>query len=318
MCSGVVMQQRHLPSMPDRLEQQRGTAESDARERLVVDGRTAALAGAPFVPVTGGLSNFAWRAADAAGEWCVRLARVGTESLGADPASECRILLLVAAAGLAPPVLRCDPDARLLVTRWIAGACPPGGAARGAHYGRLARVLAGLHALPVREDIRAVDFAAQGAALEHTVLEDPERRLRTTAATVFRDLEREPGPSVLCHNDLNAQNMIEDGSGRIWLVDWEYSGCGEAVFDLASCASQHQMSHAQARRFVQLYRAAGGTCADERFQWARWGFDYVQWLWYRAFRSHGDAAERQLADERAARLARTLLERASSLPHCNN
>jgi thiamine kinase len=304
--------------MPDCLEHQRGVAESDARGRLAADSRTAALAGAPFVPVEGGLSNFAWRAADDSGEWCVRLARVGTESLGADPVSECRILPLVAAAELAPAVLRCDPQARILVTRWITGACPPAGAVRGVHYARLARVLAGLHALPVRGGIRVVDFAAQGSVLAHALGEDAEQRLRKTAATVFRELAREPGPSVLCHNDLNAQNMIENGGGRIWLVDWEYAGLGEAVFDLASCASQHQMSHAQARRFVQLYRAAGGTCADERFYWARWGFDYVQWLWYRAFRLHGDAAERQLAEERAARLAITLLERASSLPHCNN
>ena len=143
-------------------------------------------------------------------------------------------------------------------------------------------------------------------------------RLHTTAATVFRALAREPGPSVLCHNDLNSQNMIEDGAGRLWLVDWEYAGRGDAAFDLGSCTSQHHMSHAQSRRFLQLYRAAGGNCAEERLLWARWGFDYVQWLWYRAFGSHGDAGERHLAEERATLLAITLLKRASSLPHCNN
>jgi thiamine kinase-like enzyme len=172
--------------------------------------------------------------------------------------------------------------------------------------------------LPVRRNVRAVDFAVQASGLGQIARVDAEQRLRETAATVFRNLARAPEPSVLCHNDLNPQNMIEDSAGRLWLVDWEYAGVSEAVFDLASCASQHQMSHAQARSFLQLYRAAGGTCADERFLWARWGFDYVQWLWYRAFQSHGDAAERQLAEERAARLAITLLERASSLPHCNN
>ena len=248
----------------------------------------------------------------------MRLARVGTESLGADPANECRILQLVAAAGLAPPILRCDPEARVLVTRWITGACPPAGAVQGAHHAKLAHVLAGLHALPLRVDVRTVNFAVQANVLEHALREDADQRLRTTAAIVFRELAREPGPSVLCHNDLNAHNIIEDAAGRLWLVDWEYGGRSEAAFDLASCASQHQMAHAQARHFLQLYRAAGGICADERFNWARWGFDYVQWLWYRAFRSHGDAAEQRLADERAARLAITLLERASSLPHCNN
>ena len=286
--------------MPDRLERQRDTAESEARARLALDSRTAALAAAPFVPVMVGLSNFAWRAADQAGEWCVRLARVGTESLGADPASECRVLQVVAAAGLAPPILRCDPDARLLVSRWITGACPPAGAAHGDHHARLACVLAGLHVLPLRGDVRTVDFAVQADALEQALREVAERPLRATAASVFRELAREPGPPALCHNDLNPANMSTIAARAPWFVDWEYAGIGDPAFDLASCASQHELSHAMRRRFLARYRLAGGICAASRFLLARWASITCSGSGIARFRSRQGAAERNAAERRAA------------------
>ncbi len=47
-----------------------------------------------------------------------------------------------------------------------------------------------------------------------------------------------PFRPVLCHNDLLAANLLDEPtSGRIRLVDWEYSGMGHPLFDLANAAS---------------------------------------------------------------------------------
>ncbi|HEU5119122.1 MAG TPA: phosphotransferase, partial [Isosphaeraceae bacterium] len=47
-----------------------------------------------------------------------------------------------------------------------------------------------------------------------------------------------PFRPVLCHNDLLAANLLDEpSSGRIRLVDWEYSGMGHPLFDLANAAS---------------------------------------------------------------------------------
>jgi thiamine kinase-like enzyme len=41
---------------------------------------------------------------------------------------------------------------------------------------------------------------------------------------------------VLCHNDLMPANLIIDGA-RLCLVDWEYSGVGHRLFDLANASA---------------------------------------------------------------------------------
>jgi thiamine kinase-like enzyme len=55
-----------------------------------------------------------------------------------------------------------------------------------------------------------------------------------------RELDRALGPfkPALCHNDLLATNILDEGH-RLWLVDWEYAGLGRPLFDLASVAANN-------------------------------------------------------------------------------
>lgn len=45
---------------------------------------------------------------------------------------------------------------------------------------------------------------------------------------------------TFCHNDLLCANFIDSGD-KLWLIDWEYSGYGPRLFDLANIASNAQM-----------------------------------------------------------------------------
>ena len=320
------------------------------------------LATAPMSPIVGGLSNFSWHARAAGRECFVRLAHPGGAALGADHANECAVLQLAAAAGIAPPVVHCDPDRGVLVTQWIATdheRDPAANAARPlARVGRpvderavgtLAQTLARLHALEVPDSLRRVDFAVQAQALATSLdaaradreaaagsrsADASARRrqkatsarrqhaaagLRSTASELFAQYAVAPRALALCHHDLNALNLLQDPSGRLWIVDWEYAGLGDPALDLASYACQHQLRLAQRRHLASAYREAGGAVDDTRLELACWLFDYVQWLWYRAALVVDAApAAVSLADTRARRLARSLRERASGLLRCNN
>ena len=48
---------------------------------------------------------------------------------------------------------------------------------------------------------------------------------------------RNAPPSVPCHNDLLADNYLDDGE-RLWLVDWEYSGNNDPAFELGNTAQE--------------------------------------------------------------------------------
>ncbi len=294
----------------------RDQAERELRARLAGDARTRVLASAAFVPVVGGLSNFAWRATGEFGDWFLRLARPGTEQLGADHVNECRVLECAAAAGFAPSVLRCDPAARVLVTRWVAGPEPMATSRRGISTRAMAGLLARLHATAAPGDLQRVDFAARAGVLA-AMLRDAGP-LQDLAGRVFASLAATPVQTVLCHNDLNRENLVCDASGRWWLVDWEYAGCGDPAFDLASFASQHEFGPDALAALTNEYRAAGGRMEPDRLTLARWAFDYVQWLWYRAFPGLEEWPDPIGLADRAGTLAAALHERASGLPHCNN
>ena len=296
-------------------------AEREARRALAANPGTADLAQAPFEPVPGGFSNFAWcvTAGDGTRRF-VRLASRQVERLGADHGNECRVLALVAAAGWAPPVIRCDPPARLLVTRWI-----DAGRVKGTKAGppdrlrRLARLLAHVHASAVTAGVGRIDFGTRAAELARVAgAGAAESRLHSRAQQVFERLRDGPA-QVLCHHDVSPSNVVWDVTGRPWLVDWEYAGLGDAAMDLASLASQHGLGAAGRARLLGHYRAAGGALAAGRLELAAWAFDWVQWLWYRASADAGlGAAGPAAASDRAGRLRASLQARASAVLRCDN
>ncbi|MFP6764142.1 MAG: choline/ethanolamine kinase family protein, partial [Planctomycetaceae bacterium] len=57
---------------------------------------------------------------------------------------------------------------------------------------------------------------------------------------------------TLCHNDLLAANIMDDG-GQIRIVDWEYAGIGNPVFDLASVAANNGLTDKQQTALVVAY-----------------------------------------------------------------
>lgn len=68
-----------------------------------------------------------------------------------------------------------------------------------------------------------------------------------------------PFTPALCHNDLLAGNIL-DAQDRLWLVDWEYAGIGNPLFDLANASGNSQLTNEQERILLTAYR---GRLVDE-------------------------------------------------------
>jgi thiamine kinase-like enzyme len=261
--------------------------ESRVRQLLAADEATRSLAGGNFVPLHGGQSNHAWRVELRDCAWSVRLNAADAARLGVDRSSECRLLGIAAAAGLAPAVLRCDPQAGLLVCRFLEGRswtredfCLP------ENLGRLGGLLRRLHELPASDDVQEVSFEQQARRLESEV---PEERLPVAlgaqSGKVFDRLAVRQG-DCLCHNDLHHLNVVDDGE-RLWLVDWEYGGRGDPLYDLASCLCQHPEPRSALAGLLPGYGGSLPGSASE-LEDACWAFDYVRLLWYLAQDTPGE------------------------------
>ncbi len=269
------------------------SAERTARAALAAHAVSAEIADAPFKAIRGGLSNHAWRVDRDGRGYFVRLGGSGSQSLGVDRRSECHLLEAVSAAGLAPEVLVCDPGTDLLVTRLVGAGTWTRQAARDTgNLRRIGAVLRALHSLPLRPGIRRVDFAAQARFLDGQLgaAGSADAAVRRVAATAFEVLAGRETIVALCHSDLHHLNILDDGE-RLWLVDWEYGGCGDPLFDLASFLCQHESTHEERQVLLGAYAGGAGISID-LVEAACRAFDYVQWLWYRlrGAKDPGDAA----------------------------
>ncbi len=274
--------------------------ESRVRAALAFHPETRALASGPLETVEGGLSNHAWFAGSGAGSCFVRLGASQASSLGVDRVAECRLLESVADAGIAPRIVLCDPQRDLLVTERVRGrtwtrleALEP------SNLERLGAVLRSLHRIAPQGGWSRVSFPSRARRLEErlAVLGVQDRELHSLAEEAGRALADRPGVATACHNDLHHLNILDDGR-RLWLVDWEYGGVGDPLFDFASLLCQHPVGPGDRERLLAAAGAADRETVD-RLVAACILFDYVQWLWYRlAAAQTPDGAG--VYDERAA------------------
>ena len=81
----------------------------------------------------------------------------------------------------------------------------------------------------------------------------------------------------LCHNDVHSLNIVDNGTLR--LIDWEYSGIGEPMFDLASICVYHRYARPDRERLLDAYVTSASSNAAHQLELACWLFEYVKDLW---------------------------------------
>lgn len=261
---------------------------------------------AVIVPIEGS-SNFVARLELEAGRFALRVPRLGAEVTQVDRRSECLAANASARVGIAPEVIACDPHSGVLVTRWLEGEVWTMRRARERDaIARVAQFLKVLHGCAIPAGVRTVDLRAIIDAYLQRIRSSPAelgvwcQRHRDSALRRLWNAPR--AGEALCHCDVHHRNLIEGGS--LQLIDWEYSGRVDALFDLAAYASYHELEEAQARHLLASYGARDAIAAG--FDDWRWLFEYLWLLWLLA--TCGPAADSG-TPEQAARLVGRLLAR---------
>jgi thiamine kinase-like enzyme len=237
---------------------------------------------APLVEVLGGgITNHNFKVTVSSGSYVLRIAGRDTALLGIDRAVEYEASLAAAAVGVGPDVVVFSGSDGYLLTRFIEGSMVPVERMREPDsIDRVAKALRAIHRGPslgarfisfrVVEEYRTTAFA-QGADVPASY---------AWARQVARRVERARGafPERPCHNDLLNANFIDDGE-RIRIVDWEYAGMGDVLFDLANFSINHGFEEDERRGLLAAYFGAVRAADEQALELMLFMSDFREAMW---------------------------------------
>ena len=216
----------------------------------------------------GGLTNLVFRIGDDHQAFCLRLPGDGTEEY-INRRFEAQAAREAARAGVSPQVVYFD-DSGIMVTEFIdqtVTMTPELFKTRPGSPGRAAQAFASLHQANLQFDFtfnlfdmiddylailsdKTVDFPAG----YHDVLKDAE--------VVRHALNAHSLPVTACHCDPLCENFLDTGQ-RMWIVDWEYSGMNDPLWDLGDLSVEAGFDQAQDEEMIQAY-FSGEPSPDQR------------------------------------------------------
>lgn len=216
-------------------------------------------------PLSGGLTNTNYRVEVDGAPYVVRLPGASTELLAVDRANEYHNTRAAGQSGVGPKVAHFLPQYNVMVLEFIHGETmsiaklqAAGMPARIAHS--LKRLHAGPRFLADFNMFRLVEFYLRIVDERGVRVPAGYRSYLPNVARIESALARRPLATAPCHNDLLAENYIDDGA-QLWLIDFEYSGNNDPCFELGNTCQEQQYDEPRIAEMCAAY--FGGAFPDK-------------------------------------------------------
>ncbi len=208
--------------------------------------------------LTGSHTNFTYKVTTEGGVYVVRLAGEGTSDY-IDRATEEYNAWVAAATGVGAEVLYSDPVSGTMLSRFIEGFAVDEARLRREPeaVARTARALARIHRCgwtflrrhDVFEEIEGyLDLLGKLGMPPPNGYDEVERDVEV----IRRALQAFPVQLAPCHNDTWPGNFVDAGT-HMYLVDWEFSGMNDPVWDLANLSVEASFTPEQDRAMMEAY-----------------------------------------------------------------
>jgi thiamine kinase-like enzyme len=257
----------------------------------------------------GGITNHNFKVAVGDEVFVLRIGGKDTDLLGIDREAEHAASLAAASLGIGPEVVAFVEPEGYLVTRFVEGRpIPVEEVRRPERLDELGATLRRVHDGPPFpssfDSFRVVETYRETAA-ERGVEPPP---FFAEAKRIADRIEAGLGarPPAPCHNDLLNANLIDDGD-RIRIVDWEYAGMGERLFDLANFSINHELTAREDELLLSAYASEVDDTLRDGLTLMRFMSDFREAMWgvVQQAVSELDFDFVEYADEHFARLERT-------------
>ena len=284
-----------------------------------IDRAREALAGIPALsgyggPIVrlGGLTNLVFQV----GEFCLRIPGKGTEEY-INRANEGVAAREAAKAGVSPEVIHFDDRTGVMVTRFVDRAQTMSPAAFKLNAGAPARAGEAFRRLhrsgakfPFRFELFSmIDDYLKILSTKDVALPAGYHDVVREAETVRAALAAHDLPLAACHCDPLCENFLDTGT-RMWIVDWEYSGMNDPMWDLGDLSVEGKFDADQEEEMIRAYFGGAPRPAERgRIVIYKAMCDLLWTLWGLIQLANGNPADdfRVYADARFAR-CRALME----------
>lgn len=216
-------------------------------------------------PLIGGLTNQIYRVDVDGVAHVVRIPGEGTQWLGIDRDNELHNTRAAAETGVSPGVVHYLPDLNVMILEFIhAETLSAPVMRRPGMPTQLARILRRLHAGPrFLLDFDMFELTRQYfriASEQRIPIPDGSLGYLPQVERIEAAFARRPILTVPCHNDLLAANVLDDG-GRLWLIDFEYSGNNDPTFELGNTCQEQEFDEP---RIVEMCAAYFGEAYPDK------------------------------------------------------
>ncbi len=214
----------------------------------------------------GGLTNLVYRLQAGDRDLCIRLPGQGTEEY-IDREVEAHNAVAAARAGVSPAVVHADAATGVMVTEFLDGTVtmtPDLFAARDGSAGRAGAAFRQLHdsgeTFRFRFELFSmIDDYLNILAGKSVDFPDGYHDVLAEAEAVREALNAHDRPLAPCHCDPLCENFLDTGE-RMWIVDWEYSGMNDPMWDLGDLSVEGGFSPANDEAMLNAY--FGGAPGD--------------------------------------------------------
>ena len=227
-----------------------------------------AVAAVDKITRLGGLTNLVHRVDLDNRSVIVRIPGEGTEAY-IDRAVEIHNAKAAARAGVSPEVIYAEAETGLMISEAVPNIetmTPDLFSTRKGSPARAGRALAKLHnsreTFEFRFELFAmIDDYLKILATKDVTLPEGYHDVVAAAAPVKDVLAAANAPLAPCHCDPLCENFLDDGT-LMWIVDWEYSGMNDPLWDLGDLSVEAGMDNAQDNEMMTAYFDREPTAAE--------------------------------------------------------
>ncbi|SCY09476.1 Thiamine kinase [Lachnospiraceae bacterium XBB2008] len=115
----------------------------------------------------------------------------------------------------------------------------------------------------------------------NVVTYDDYEEVKKTVMSIKADIDSNGlTDRVPCHNDSLVDNWVLDENGKLYLIDWEYSGMNEPMWDLSCLSIEADYSSDDDNALLEAYFGRSATVDEQKkFVAAKLYVDYLWTLW---------------------------------------